>query len=80
MTTLTPDQIADGWISWDGSGLECGDTSSPISPNTWIAVKFRGAAKPEYGVLREYGYARQFGWWHDDAEDDIIGYKEESRP
>ena len=70
----------DGWIKWDGGGLEWGDTISPVPRDTWIRVKFRGAAIPEFGVLREYGHASQFAWWHDDVEDDIIAYKLEPKP
>ena len=68
--TLTEQMKADGWIEHDGGPC-------PVEPNIWLAVKFRGEADPEKGVLRTHGCSHIFAWNHDGAEDDIIAYRPE---
>lgn len=74
---LTPEQIADGWKPWDGAQSEWGSVTAPVTPDTWVAVLFRGPPDPAKGELRTHGFARQMAWWHDGAEDDIIAYRPE---
>ena len=79
---LSEQQIAEGWLPWDGSASEWGSTTGPLPPETWVAVKFRGKPDPTKGVLREYGFVCQMAWWHDGESDDIIAYMpvEEPKP
>ena len=52
----------------------------PVDPDTWIEPQYRGEEDPAKGVRRAFGFAWQFVWRHDGADDDIVGWREVERP
>ena len=71
--TLTPQQIADGW-------MPVPDDLDAIPALAWIEPFFRGPEDSAKGVRRAFGFAYQFDWTRDGGPDDIIGYREVQTP
>ena len=58
---MTNDDNFGPWIDWAGG--EC-----PIAPHDYAQVKYRKAGEHE-------GFALDYQWYHDMADDDIIAYR-----
>ena len=61
-------RLGGGWMPHDGGEM-------PLPPGQWMEAQYRGAPDPSKGMLRRFGFAAQFAWYHDGRESDIIGYR-----
>ncbi len=47
----------------------------PVGDMVWIEPTYRSDADPAKGIRRPFGFAREFAWHHDGADDDIVAYR-----
>lgn len=49
--------------------------SCPVDAEAFVWPVYRGEENEALGVRRICGFAWQFVWQHDGADDDIVGYR-----
>lgn len=64
--------LDDGWIEWKWSP----EKTYPETLETEVEIRYKGEEDYKKGMRKPTkGYVRNYAWYHDGEDDDIIAYK-----